>query len=216
MKFVRALISISCKKVPRTDASGAVLRHTQPPPAGAKHNAGVLEEVFAQCFEDRWNTCLYGGADEPYYEPANSIRPTHSLIYRQDFFASALHEIAHWCIAGSERRLLPDFGYWYAPEGRSAQEQANFEAAECKPQALEWIFSRACNYPFRPSIDNFQDNGDVPDTSAFREHILEQIMRWQSAGLPERAMIFFTALSGVYGNSVSFPALQFNADQRDA
>jgi len=216
MRFVRAPISTSCKKVSRTEESGSVLRQTQLTPSVAPHHASVLEQIFAQCFEDRWNTCLYGGADEPYYQPANSIRPTHSLFYREDFFASALHEIAHWCIAGSERRLLPDFGYWYAPEGRSAQEQANFEAAECKPQALEWIFSRACNYPFRPSIDNFQDNGEVPDTRAFRERIVEQVIRWQCAGLPERAMTFFTALSGVYGNTVSFPALKFHASQLDS
>ena len=216
MRFVKAPISTSCKKVSRTDQAGFDLRQTQSTSSVAPCHASVLEQVFAQCFEDRWNTRLHGGASEPYYQPASSAQLTHSLFYREDFFASALHEIAHWCIAGRERRLLPDFGYWYAPEGRSAQEQADFEAAECKPQALEWIFSRACNYRFRPSIDNFQDDGEMPDTRAFRQHIVEQVIHWQFAGLPERAMIFFTALSGVYGNDVSFQALTFNADQLDS
>ena len=213
MKFERVLISTLCKKVSRTDERGSVLRQTQSSLANVPHHAEVLEEVFAQCFESTWNTSLHGGASEPYYEPASSPQQVHRLFYREDFFASALHEIAHWCIAGRERRLLPDFGYWYAPEGRSAQQQADFESAECKPQALEWIFSRACNYPFRPSIDNFQDNGEALDTRVFRENIAQQVVRWQVAGIPERAMIFFTALSGVYGNSVPFAALTFHADQ---
>ena len=34
-------------------------------------------------------------------------------------FNSALHEISHWTIAGKERRLLADLGYWYAPDGRT-------------------------------------------------------------------------------------------------
>jgi len=208
-------MSMSCEKVSRTDSPNPAMRQTTEPASTAPHCTSVLEQVFARCFEDRWNTRLRGGACEPYYEPSSNPQVQASLFYREDFFASALHEIAHWCIAGSKRRQLPDFGYWYAPQGRSAKEQANFEAVECKPQALEWIFSRACNYPFRPSIDNVQDDGELPKTNSFKQGIAEQAMRWQFAGLPDRAMIFFTALSELYGNSVAFAALKFDADQLD-
>ncbi len=50
-------------------------------------------------------------------------------------FASALHEISHWCIAGKARRELVDFGYWYCPDGRDAMTQSQFEDVEVKPQA---------------------------------------------------------------------------------
>ena len=204
---------MSCRKVLRTEKSSAVLRQAASTSSNTPHQALVLEEVFAHCFEDRWNTRLCGGAREPYYDPSACAQMPHQLFYREDFFASALHETAHWCIAGSERRLLPDFGYWYAPEGRSAKEQAEFEAAECKPQALEWIFSCACNYAFRPSVDNLQDNGEKPDTNGFNMSVVEQAIRWQVAGLPNRAMMFFNALSNVYGNDVPFSSLTFNTDK---
>lgn len=54
-------------------------------------------------------------------------------------FNSALHEISHWTIAGKERRLLADLGYWYAPDGRTREQQALFEQVEVKPQAIEWL-----------------------------------------------------------------------------
>lgn len=44
---------------------------------------------------------------------------------------------------GEKRRQLVDFGYWYAPDGRSAEQQELFQAVEVKPQAMEWILSPA-------------------------------------------------------------------------
>ena len=86
-----------------------------------------LEFVFNQCFAATEHTQLRGGAEEPLYQPASGAGGMHLLFYREDYFASALHEIAHWCIAGSARRRMVDFGYWYAPDGRDAQQQAAFE-----------------------------------------------------------------------------------------
>lgn len=60
-----------------------------------------------------------------------------------------MHELAHWCIAGPERRLLADYGYWYEPDGRTEQIQAEFEKVEVKPQAVEWILSASCGFPFK-------------------------------------------------------------------
>jgi len=170
-----------------------------------------LERVFNDCFIDSFNTCLIGGADEPLYQPAQRRAEHHVLRYRADYFASALHEVAHWCIAGERRRRLLDFGYWYAPEGRCLDQQRAFEAVECKPQALEWFFSRACDYQFQVSADNLElaARQDV-DTMSLQRGVLEQVRRWQADGLPQRAGVFYRALCEEFGTNVSVGQLQFS------
>ena len=66
--------------------------------------AARVEQVFNDCFAHSCNTRLCGGADEPLYQPAATPAGFHALYYRGDYFASALHEVAHWCIAGAQRR----------------------------------------------------------------------------------------------------------------
>lgn len=166
-----------------------------------------LEAVFDGCFAQSENTRLFGGASEPLYQPATAAGEKHRLYYREDYFASALHEISHWCIAGPERRLLLDFGYWYAPEGRTGQQQRAFETVEVKPQALEWLFSRACGYRFRVSVDNFTDCGTLPDTTEFCGKVFVQAVHWQQTGLPVRAGQFFQALSAHFGTCVELERL---------
>jgi elongation factor P hydroxylase len=78
-------------------------------------------------------------------EPSDRARHFGLL---KDYLASALHEVAHWCLAGVERRKLEDYGYWYSPDGRSRGEQSAFENVEARPQALEWILSDTCNSCF--------------------------------------------------------------------
>ncbi len=90
-----------------------------------------------------FNTELIGGADEPIYRPADSQNDRNRLFYRQDYLSSALHEIAHWCIAGPERLKWEDFGYWYQPDVLSKQQQKEFDKVEIKPHALETAFSLA-------------------------------------------------------------------------
>ena len=168
-----------------------------------------LEQLFADCFAGRWRTRLLGGAAEPYYQPADSTRECHLLYYRSDFFASALHEIAHWCIAGEHRRTLPDFGYWYAPDGRNPQQQHAFETAEAKPQALEWLFSLACGYRFYLSADNLGAPGGVaPDSTPFKRQVLAQARGWQERALPPRAGIFFDALAREFATGLTPPDLE--------
>ena len=161
--------------------------------------AARLESVFADCFASQWRTVLTGGAGEPYYQPAANQHESHFLHYRSDFFASALHEVAHWCIAGERRLQLADFGYWYAPEGRDLTEQQAFEAVEVKPQALEWLFSLACGYRFSVSVDNLGAAGGEYDTAPFKAQVLAQARLWQRGGLPERARVFFSALALEFG-----------------
>ncbi len=161
-----------------------------------------LERVFADCFAARWRTVLLGGAAEPFYQPAGHGEELHRLYYRSDYFASALHEIAHWCIAGERRRLLPDFGYWYAPDGRNTVAQAAFEAVEAKPQALEWFFSQACGYRFFVSIDNLGAPGGMADCEPFRQRLIEEARAWRVQGLPQRAAIFLQALAVEFGTGL--------------
>jgi hypothetical protein len=174
-------------------------------------NSERLEQVFNHCFMQQLGTRLVGGADEPFYQPASEASQLHSLYYRSDYFASALHEAAHWCIAGEQRRQLVDFGYWYAPEGRSVTQQQAFEAVECKPQALEWFFSRACGYRFQVSADNLDlVQAGLLESTVFQSSVLEQALHWQQVGLPERADTLFRGLCREFGTTVAPEQLHFS------
>jgi len=169
-----------------------------------------LERVFADCFADKLHTRLQGGVDEPLYQPARRQGQTHVLYYRADYFASALHEVAHWCIAGAARRQLVDFGCWYAPDGRSGVQQEAFEAVESRPQALEWYFAKACGYRFRVSADNLDRvSGKLPDISGFHRQVYEQALCLQRDGLPRRAAELFHGLSREFNTLITPDALHF-------
>lgn len=155
--------------------------------------ANELETIFDACFLTSHRTVLCGGADEPLYEvsPTPDLEP-HRVIYRADYASSALHEVAHWCIAGRVRRQQTDYGYWYAPDGRSPAQQAEFERVEVKPQALESIFAEAAGVAFVLSADNL--DGDPDPSEAFARAVAEQRARYLEAGLPARAGTFWHAL----------------------
>lgn len=160
------------------------------------HCALRLERLFDALFLGPCRTRLRGGGDEPRYLPATADRPA-LIIYREDYFASALHEVAHWCIAGPDRRALEDYGYWYLGDGRDAEAQRAFERVECRPQALERVFAEACGFPFRPSFDNL--DGAVPDAAGFTAAVARERERWLREGLPLRARRFRAALESVWG-----------------
>ena len=164
------------------------------------HQYQDLIALFNQCFSQEYNTQLLKGEDEPIYLPADENRPYHALFFARGFFASALHECAHWLIAGDKRRLQVDFGYWYVPDGRTLEEQALFQSAEIKPQAMEWILSKAAGYPFRLSIDNL--SGETSDSSAFLLAVYEQVKTYCRQGLSIRASLFRDALCHFYGTPV--------------
>ena len=158
--------------------------------------AKQLEDLFAQCFFLDYRTVLRGAAPEPLYQPAIWPRHCHRIYYREDFFASALHEVAHWCIAGAERRQLADYGYWYHPDGRCGEKQRHFEQVEREPQAVEWHFSLACRSGFRISNDNLAD--PAGESGDFGAAVHSQALRYCSDGLPSRAANFRTALAGSF------------------
>lgn len=135
------------------------------------------------------NVSLVKGDFEPEYFPAEQDRPAR-IQFAHGFFNSALHEISHWSIAGDQRRLLPDLGYWYAPDGRSQEQQALFEQVEIKPQAIEWLFATAFGRKFRVSLDNL--TGEGGNGSRFKDHVFTQVQAYFSgeARLPRDANRF--------------------------
>lgn len=158
-----------------------------------------LISVFNQLFKPSENTELIGGASEPLYLPWAKSREYAQVIFTQDYCSSALHEIAHWCIAGQARRTQVDYGYWYAPEGRDSQQQQEFYKVEIKPQALEWIFSNACGQRFQISCDNFLE-GELAQQQeqAFYDAVKKQVQEYEYKGLPKRAGMFSKALIDYY------------------
>ncbi|MTT53222.1 ATPase [Alcanivorax sp. VBW004] len=155
--------------------------------------SGELERLFRATFFDSHHTVLVGGASEPVYLPGHP----HQICYSHDYFRSALHEIAHWCVAGAARRQQEDYGYWYAPDGRSADQQAEFAQVEVYPQALEALFCAACGHDFRVSLDNL--NGDGGDEVAFALKVKAKAERLLAEGLAERPARWCEVLKAAYG-----------------
>lgn len=153
--------------------------------------------LFNECFADAYNTRLVKGGDEPIYLPADEKRDYHAIYFAHGYYSSGLHEISHWLIAGDERRKLEDFGYWYVPDGRTAEQQKIFEQVEIKPQAIEWILSVAAGYHFHISADNL--NGEATDASEFKQAVFAQVRIYRKQGLPERAEQLRSKLSHFYG-----------------
>lgn len=162
------------------------------------HDCQDLIRLFDASFCGDYNTVLVGGAAEPEYLPADENHPHHRIIFTRDYFRSALHEIAHWCVAGAQRRLLADFGYWYAPDGRTADQQRAFEEVEVKPQALEQLFCEAAGHRFSVSLDNLA--GEATDPQPFINAVQEQRDRYLAAGMPERPARFIRALRAFYSS----------------
>ncbi|MFC4208515.1 elongation factor P hydroxylase [Vreelandella malpeensis] len=161
-----------------------------------------IAALFDGLFADTYQTRLIKGDDEPLYMPADDATPYHRVIFARGYFASALHEISHWCIAGAERRQREDYGYWYLPDGRDANQQAAFEQAEIAPQALEHLFTRACERSFHVSVDNLGGAVEV-DRAAFEAKVLARSERFEREGLPLRARAFYHTLERFYQCSES-------------
>ncbi len=160
------------------------------------------------------NVCLVKGDFEPEYFPATKDVPAR-IQFAHGFFNSALHEISHWTIAGDKRRLLPDLGYWYAPDGRSAEQQALFEQVEIKPQAIEWMFAQAFGRKFRVSLDNL--TGDGGDGSTFKDNVFAQVQRYFSgeAKLPRDAAHFIACICACTRSGKTLQSDEFQRDMLD-
>ncbi|PKH78405.1 elongation factor P hydroxylase [Psychrobacter sp. 4Bb] len=152
-----------------------------------------LIQLFNTLFADQ-QVILARSNDEPEYFPAQDNEPAR-IEFAHGFFASALHEISHWCVAGDARRQLSDFGYWYAPDGRSAAQQQAFERVEIKPQALECLFTLACGRNFQVSQDNLFADFDT-SSSTFAIDVYQQVQSYiaKPHTLPRDAKTLLIAL----------------------
>ncbi len=172
----------------------------------------TLISLFNSTFED-FNTRLVLGDDEPIYIPAGEKNKSyHQIVFGHGFFSSALHEIAHWCIAGEKRRLLEDYGYWYCPDGRNETQQADFEKVEIKPQAIEWALSTAAGFDFNVSVDNL--NGEQTCRFDFQARVHQQVLSFLVSGFNQRTTALLNALSDFYKTPWPLTAAQFTW-QRD-
>ena len=158
-------------------------------------NAAEISGLFDQLFLKDHQTRLVGGFDEPFYR---SPRPGRGgeIRFRENFAASALHEVAHWCIAGRRRREQDDFGYWYEAD-RDEVAQDTFEQLEVGVQGLEWVLCVAAGVPFRVSVDNFR----VDNRDRLRKRVRQAVLDRIASGLPPRARTFADALAGVSGRA---------------
>ncbi|MFK8020680.1 MAG: elongation factor P hydroxylase [Pseudomonadales bacterium] len=173
-----------------------------------KYEASRLVVLFNSLFQSAEQTVLVGGAKEPIYMPSSVENGLAQVVFSYDYFASALHEVAHWCLAGTERRQQLDYGYWYV-ECRSELEQEAFERAEVKPQALERVFSECTGYPFKPSFDCLQRPEYVADN--FVAAMSAQYEQFLLRGLPSRAALFADALCSEFSVSCA-PNIQRQAN----
>ncbi len=172
-----------------------------------QHQYQDLIALFEQKFYQSHNTRLIKGGDEPFYSPADQQCNYHQIIFAHGYYASALHEISHWCIAGKKRRLLADFGYWYEPDGRNEQQQKTFEHVEIKPQALEWAFCVAAQKTFNVSADNL--SGFAADSVSFKMAVYQQVLVYLASDFPERGKQFIASLASFYQTPFPLTKEQF-------
>jgi elongation factor P hydroxylase len=173
------------------------------------HNYQDLVVLFNAAFIETENTVLLKGGHEPIYIPAKNALQHHQIVFAHGYFASALHEISHWCIAGKKRRLLEDYGYWYSPDGRDVKQQTEFEKVEVKPQAIEWAFSCASGKSFAVSTDNL--NGAPVNIQGFQYAVKEQVLLYLEIGFPSRASQFIDVLHKFY-QTVELSKEMFDAE----
>ena len=160
-----------------------------------------LIDLFNTLFSAQ-NVRLVRGESEPEYFPATETAPAR-IEFAHGFFQSALHEISHWSLAGKHRRTLPDFGYWYAPDGRTEAQQQAFEQVEIKPQAIECLLSLMCGRNFRVSQDNLHADFDTSQ-STFEKDVYNQAKLYIDApqNLPTDAKTLLTVLAFVCHDSI--------------
>ncbi|WP_122899143.1 elongation factor P hydroxylase [Acinetobacter sp. B51(2017)] len=160
------------------------------------------------------NVTLVKGDFEPEYFPATS-ESCARIQFAHGFFNSALHEISHWTIAGDARRKLPDLGYWYAPDGRSKEQQSLFEQVEIKPQAIEWLFAKAFGRKFRVSLDNL--TGDGGDGTSFKDNVYAQVQGYFNgeAKLPRDAAHFIECICACTRSGKSLQSAEFLRTELD-
>ncbi len=171
-------------------------------------SASDIRAIFNRLFAARYRISMQGGADEPLYLPPAEGR-SGTIMHTRDFTASALHEAAHWCLAGARRRRLADYGYPYLPPPRPRPAQAQFFRSERRVQALEALFAEAAGQAFCVSLDDFSI-GEAR-RQVFERMVAMEIRCWRANGLPPRAARLYHALLAVRDGQTSVHELEASA-----
>lgn len=155
-------------------------------------NLDALVQSLNRQFLKPYHTVICGGYPEPFYKAAQG-NTVAEIQFTKNFVRSALHELGHWLVAGPERRTQDDFGYWYAPDGRSQAQQNTFFQLEIKPQAIEWALSKALVVDFEVSVDNLTTA--VIGGQQFERDVAQQLAVYEKNGFPKRTQDLLRFLS---------------------
>lgn len=155
-----------------------------------------LLKLLNQNYLNQFDTKIIGGFDEPFYKAHTEQQPAQ-IQFSHDYIRSALHELAHWCVAGNQRRKRDDYGYWYAADGRNQQQQNEFFKVEIKPQAIEWSFSIVLGIHFESSVDNL--GAQVQGIDEFNDKLKKQLSEYTKKGFPKRTHEILSLLSNQQG-----------------
>ena len=158
-------------------------------------DADAIGALFNRCFAS-FDLAMVGGFEEPEYlphgHPALACAGKAEIRFTRDYAASALHEAAHWCLAGRERRKRVDYGYDYIAPPRCAVAKARFFELEARVQAIESLFTEAIGMTFRASLDDLTSTS--LDLATFQARIDIDRASLSTQGLPPRARRFQRAL----------------------
>jgi elongation factor P hydroxylase len=158
--------------------------------------AARIAAVFNRQFANSHRTVMVGGSVEPLYLPMHGIEPA-LIAFTRDYPASALHEAAHWCLAGPSRLQRRDYGYWYVPGPREPEQRHAFFVAELDVQALEAEFARVAGVKFVVSADDFEASAHELEAFAQRVYLRSATYRRH---LPGRAARMRAALAAEFGS----------------
>jgi elongation factor P hydroxylase len=164
-----------------------------------KVNGSKLQEIitiFDNLFEKSERVVLRGGYEEPFYK-APSEDECGEIRFTKDYISSALHEVAHWCVAGTKRRKIDDFDYWYTPDGRNEKQQKVFFQVEVMPQAYELCLSLAAEVNFNISADNL--GGINFPIESFKNNVLKKVEELLDNNLRGRHEMLMEALQMKFG-----------------
>ncbi len=139
----------------------------------------LLNDQYLNAYE----TTIVGGHEEPFYRAFDGQNGAQ-IQFSHDYIRSALHELAHWCVAGEQRRKMDDYGYWYAADGRDQEQQNAFYQVEVKPQTIEWAFSLVIDVDFEPSVDNLDNQ--VQGAADFAQALNQQMLAYLQQGFSPR------------------------------
>ncbi len=145
-------------------------------------------QLFNTEFKDTEATIIAESPDEPIYLPVDESNSFNRILYTKDSYTSVLHEISHWCIAGSERRKKIDYGYWYKPGSQTPKEAELYKKFESKTHGIEWIFCIAAGVPFHIIPNNVAAGFEI--SQDLKEGVYAATLNYLNHGLPANAERF--------------------------